>query len=131
MPWSMKLQHHFAHRLGGLSLSLLTRCWMSTLDYQAYFHDEQVDPAHPHFAGQAIYLFWHEYIPFPFYLRGHCNIAMLLSRHADAEWLSVAARHMGFQTIRGSTNRGGTVALRQLLRASRRMLLTITPDGPR
>ncbi len=98
-------------RAGGLAIASLTRAWMSTLDYRAYYYDRALmDPAHPAFRGPAIFLFWHEYIPFPFYLRGHCNIAMLLSRHQDAEWLSQAARHMGFQTVRGvdQPRRGGS-----------------------
>src|SRR6056297_3221183 len=89
--------------LGGLSIATVTRHWMGTMDYQAAYYDPVVDPASEHFAGPAVFLFWHEYIPFLFYLRGHCNIAMLLSQHQDAEWLSQAARHMGFGTVRGST----------------------------
>lgn len=118
--------------LGGLGITGFTRGLMGTLEYRVAFYDETVDPVHPAFAGPAIFLFWHEYIPFLFYLRGHCHIAMLLSRHQDAELLSRAARHMGFQTVRGSTNRGGVGALRELFRKSRsRMNLAITPDGPR
>ena len=56
---------------------------------------------------------------------------MLLSRHQDAEWLSHAARFMGFGTIRGSTGRGGVAALRALVRTGETMNLAITPDGPR
>jgi lysophospholipid acyltransferase (LPLAT)-like uncharacterized protein len=105
---------------------------MGTLDYRGAFYDPTVDPAHPGFRGPGIFLFWHEYIPFLFYLRGNCNIAMLLSRHQDAEWLSRAARHMGFSTVRGSSNRGGTRALRELTLQTRdRTNLAITPDGPR
>jgi lysophospholipid acyltransferase (LPLAT)-like uncharacterized protein len=58
-------------------------------------------------------------------------MAMLLSRHRDAEILSYAAYHRGFEFVRGSTNRGGVTALRELLARSKRMHLTITPDGPR
>jgi lysophospholipid acyltransferase (LPLAT)-like uncharacterized protein len=67
----------------------------------------------------------------PFYVRGNCDISMLLSRHRDAEWLSRAARHMGFKTIRGSTYRGAGTALRQLMDKGKSSNLTITPDGPR
>ena len=56
---------------------------------------------------------------------------MLLSRHRDAEILSYAAHHLGFEFVRGSTNRGGVAAMRELLARSRTMHLTITPDGPR
>jgi hypothetical protein len=118
-------------KLGGLAIASITWRWMRTLEYKALYYDRQVDPTVPEFNGPAIFLFWHEYIPFLFYLRGHCNLAMLLSRHQDAEWLSQASRHMGFQTVRGSTNRGGVAALRELLRKSRSMNLAITPDGPR
>jgi lysophospholipid acyltransferase (LPLAT)-like uncharacterized protein len=104
---------------------------MSTLDYQALLYDPTVDPAGERFEPSMIYVFWHEYIPCPFYLLPHCDIAMLLSRHRDADWLCEAARHMGFHTIRGSTRRGGDAALRQLARASRTLNLAITPDGPR
>ena len=35
---------------------------------------------------------------------------MLLSRHRDAEILSHVAHHLGFDFVRGSTNRGGVSA---------------------
>lgn len=127
----MRIQSPTVMKLGGLAIASITWRWMRTLEYKALYYDRQVDPTVSEFNGPAIFLFWHEYIPFLFYLRGHCNLAMLLSRHQDAEWLSQASRHMGFQTVRGSTNRGGVAALRELLRKSRSMNLAITPDGPR
>lgn len=127
----MHITNPFVMQMGGLAITAVTRLWMRTLDYQAAYYDRRVDPAWPQFQGPAIFLFWHEYIPFLFYLRGHCQIAMLLSRHQDAEWLSRAARHMGFGTIRGSTSRGGVAALRELMRTGETHNLTITPDGPR
>jgi lysophospholipid acyltransferase (LPLAT)-like uncharacterized protein len=127
----MRITNRLVMKLGGLAITVVTRQWMKTLDYQAVFYDPDVDPAGPDFCGPVIVLFWHEYIPFLFYLRSHCHFAMLLSRHQDAEWLSQAARHMGFGTIRGSTSRGGVSALRELMRTSQDMNLTITPDGPR
>ena len=75
--------------------------------------DPAVDPVFPECRGQKIYIFWHEYILFPLYLRGHCNLAMLLSRHRDAEILSHMAASLGFEFVRGSTNRGGVAALRE------------------
>ena len=126
----MKINIPFLNKVGGLLGATAIRQWMSTLDYKAALYDGAVDPAYPS-RGQRIYVFWHEYILFPIYLRGHCNLAMLLSRHTDAEILSHAAYHLGYDFVRGSTNRGGTAALRELLRKSRNMHLTITPDGPR
>jgi lysophospholipid acyltransferase (LPLAT)-like uncharacterized protein len=120
-----------AARIGGVCGATAIRLWMSSLNYRAAFYDPAVDPVDPRNDGRKIYIFWHEYILLPLYLRGHCNLAMLLSRHRDADILSEVARHMGFEFVRGSTARGGTTAIRELLRRSRQMNLTITPDGPR
>jgi hypothetical protein len=103
---------------------------MSRLDYKVAFYEPQVDPAD--FSPRSkIYVFWHEYLLFPLFLRGHCNLMMLLSQHRDAEVLGRIGYHMGFEVVRGSTRRGGTAALRQLLTHGRRRHLAITPDGPR
>jgi len=127
----MNLRSSWITKLGGLLAAAASRAWMSTLDYQIAMYDPSVDPVHDRFRGPMIFIFWHEYILFPLYLRGNCDIAMLLSRHGDAEWLSEAARYMGYDTVRGSTNRGGTAAIRKMIERSRSMNLAITPDGPR
>ena len=114
-----------------LGLHALVRSWMSTLDYRVWYADPTVDPARDDFRRRGIYVFWHEYILFPLYLRGHCRLTMLLSRHRDADLLAVAAGYFGFDHVRGSTTRGGLQALGELIRRSERMNLTITPDGPR
>jgi len=127
----VKLDHPLISRWGGLLASAAVRHWMGTLDFKAALYDPAIDPASPDYQGQKIHIFWHEYILFPLSLRGHCNLAMLLSQHRDAEILSRVAYHMGFEFVRGSTRRGGAAALRKLLDKSRRMNLAITPDGPR
>ena len=104
--------------------------WMSTLQYRTLAYDPQLDPR----LGcdqPRIYVFWHEYILLPLYLRPHCDLVMLLSKHKDAEVLSRVARHMGYGCIRGSTNRGGVAALRAMTRQGKQWHLTMTPDGPR
>jgi len=127
----MKLDNPIVVGLGGLVAATTIRTWMNTLDYKVAYYDPAIDPVSPAYEGQKIHIFWHEYILFPLALRGHCNLAMLLSQHRDAEILSRVAYHLGFEFVRGSTRRGGVGALRQLLRKSQHMNLTITPDGPR
>ena len=127
----MKIQGRFLTNLVGLLGATGVCRWMSTLEYKCAYYDPAVDPVHAGYRGQKIYIFWHEFILFPLYLRGHNNLAMLLSQHRDAEVLSRTAYHMGFDVVRGSTYRGGTAALRELMQKSRGMNLTITPDGPR
>lgn len=128
---SVKLESPLA--IGAISL-VTTACirqWMGTLDYRVDFGDPTVDPVHPECRGTKIYVFWHENILLPLYLRGYSNIAMLLSRHHDADILARVAGLMGFGTVRGSTFKGGSVALRELAGRAERENLTITPDGPR
>jgi len=121
----------FLVRLGGFAGARLITCWMRTLDYRVAYYDPSIDPARRDWYGPNIYVFWHEHILFPLYLRGHCNMAMLLSRHRDADLLARIAYHLGFDCVRGSTYRGATSAVREMARRSNSMNLTITPDGPR
>jgi lysophospholipid acyltransferase (LPLAT)-like uncharacterized protein len=127
----VKLTTPFSIGAWSLVSTAAIRQWMGTLDYQAEFGDPEVDPVHPRYRGAKIYVFWHENILMPLYLRGSSNIAMLLSRHADANILDRVARMMGFGVVRGSTFRGGSVALRELAERAATSNLTITPDGPR
>jgi lysophospholipid acyltransferase (LPLAT)-like uncharacterized protein len=127
----MRIKSPLLHKIGGLAATETVRAWMGTLDSKVAYYGPAIDPIDPECRGQKIYIFWHEYILLPLYLRGHCNLTMLLSRHTDAEILSHVAYYQGFDFVRGSTNRGGVTAIRELLRKSRRMHLTITPDGPR
>ena len=117
-------------RWAGLIAAKSIQTWMRTMEYRGMFYDRGLDPMYG--CNQPrIYVFWHEYILVPLYLRGHCDLAMLLSRHRDAEILARVAAHLGFDTVRGSSNRGSTAALMDLRRRGRYMHLTITPDGPR
>ncbi|NCX99829.1 MAG: DUF374 domain-containing protein [Planctomycetia bacterium] len=127
----MNVTSPFAIGAWSLVSTAAIRQWMGTLDYQVEFGDPEVDPVHPRYRGAKIYVFWHENILMPLYLRGHSNIAMLLSRHTDANILDRVARMMGFGVVRGSTFRGGSAALRELAERAAVGNLTITPDGPR
>ncbi|NLS91126.1 MAG: lysophospholipid acyltransferase family protein [Planctomycetaceae bacterium] len=104
---------------------------MRTLDSQIAYYDPATDPAFPVGQRPRIYIFWHEYILLPFYVRGRCNLSMLLSQHRDADVLDQAARLSGFDVVRGSSRRGGVAALRRLLDRGELQHLAITPDGPR
>lgn len=118
-------------RTGGFLAIKLLNSWMNTLNYRMWRYDPAADPADEAFAGPAIYVFWHEYIPLPIYLRPNCRLSMLLSQHQDAEVLSHVAHYAGMEAVRGSTSRGGTQAIRELIERGKGMSLAITPDGPR
>jgi lysophospholipid acyltransferase (LPLAT)-like uncharacterized protein len=126
----MRIQSPVILNTAGLLGATVIRSYMSTLDYRLAYYDPTVDPVHPAAQGQKIFVFWHEYLLCPIYGRGHCNFAILLSQHRDADILGRAAHHLGFDSIRGSTTRGSAPALRAMLEKCRHKHLTITPDGP-
>jgi lysophospholipid acyltransferase (LPLAT)-like uncharacterized protein len=82
--------------------------------------------------GRCIYAFWHARLfPLVFTHRGR-EIAVLISRHRDGEWIARVIEAMGFRTARGSSTRGGKVGVLGMLQlAERGHQLAITPDGPR
>jgi lysophospholipid acyltransferase (LPLAT)-like uncharacterized protein len=121
---------NFVMNFGGHVATVGLRAWMRTLDYRGVFYDRSIDPALG-FDQSRIYVFWHENILIPLYLRGHCNLAMLLSQHGDADILARVAHNFGFDCVRGSTYKGAARAIWELTERSRRQHLTITPDGPR
>lgn len=105
--------------------------WMNTLNLRTWRYDPAADPADELYAGPVIFVFWHEYIPMPIYLRPNCRLSMLLSQHQDAEVLSHVAHYAGMEVVRGSTSRGGTSAIREMIQRGKGMSLAMTPDGPR
>ena len=127
----IKLNSPLINKIAGMSLWAAVHSWMRPLDYKILYYDAAVDPAHRSCDRRGIYIFWHEYMQFLLYLRGQCNLAMLISRHRDADVMESLARHFGYSFGRGSTARGGKTAVRQMMRHGRRCHLTITPDGPR
>lgn len=84
-----------------------------------------------HRAGEGVYALWHAQ-QLPLTLRHRTeNVAVIVSQHRDGEIISRMVEGIGYRTIRGSSTRGGSEALRQLTRAaSEGHSLAITTDGP-
>jgi lysophospholipid acyltransferase (LPLAT)-like uncharacterized protein len=80
----------------------------------------------------AMYILWHgRLLPCSYYHRD-CGLATLISLHRDGDYISGVVEKWGFQVVRGSSSRGGTKALRQMVRLLRGGVpIAVTPDGPR
>lgn len=80
----------------------------------------------------TIITLWHgQLLPLTVYHR-NSGTAVLISEHRDGEVIARVVQAFGFETVRGSTSRGGARALLELvatLRAGRDV--AVTPDGPR
>lgn len=128
----MKIKGNGLIRTLGFAVSWSVEGWMSTLDYKVAYYEPLIDAGYANDGKIRLYVFWHEFMQFFIYLRKNCNLAMLLSRHSDANVLEKVAHQLGFGTVRGSTARGGATAIRQMMRKKGGdWQLTMTPDGPR
>lgn len=91
--------------------------------------------AQPAWSGQrpAIVAFWHNRLAMmPYCWPSSLPFHMLISSHPDGRLISGTVRHFGIETVPGSSTRGGSEALRTLVRLIRGgASVGITPDGPR
>jgi hypothetical protein len=79
-----------------------------------------------------VHVFWHAHILLMVYSYVGPKLAFMISRHRDGELIARTVERFGYQPVRGSTTRGGTAALRGLLREIRRGHdIGFTPDGPK
>lgn len=128
----MKLRHPGLIKLASLVVAVIVKMWMNTVRIREYTTVPGVRPGHPEHNRRFIYAFWHETI---LSMAARCthypNVAILISHHADGELIAQTIRWLGMKSVRGSTSKGGTAALMQMLEASHRGHLAITPDGPR
>jgi len=79
-----------------------------------------------------ILTFWHDRIFLStYYFRGY-GIVVIQSRSFDGEYTSRLIKRFGYGSIRGSSSRGGSGALVEMIKVMRRGLPTgFTLDGPR
>ena len=79
-----------------------------------------------------IFAHWHgRLMPLTYHHRNR-GLVPIISRSGDGEYIARIVQNWGFDPVRGSSSRGGTQALREMLRYARAgKMLVFTPDGPR
>ncbi|HVI53311.1 MAG TPA: lysophospholipid acyltransferase family protein [Candidatus Sulfotelmatobacter sp.] len=80
-----------------------------------------------------ILAFWHgRILMMPYCWSRAVPIHMLISQHRDGQIIARTVSHFGIQTVAGSSSKGGSAALRSMLKALKAgECVGITPDGPR
>ena len=93
----------------------------------------QVHPEHIDGTPQYIIAFWHrQLLPILGRSRWKHPINVMTSRSKDGQIIADVLALFGIQSARGSSSRGGSAALREILReAQRGKNIVFTPDGPR
>jgi hypothetical protein len=127
----VKIRHPVLLSSFGLCAPWIIRAWMATTRFAHHSLDPNVKERSAMRAARGIWAFWHESLLLPLYHYADARVAVLISHHADGTFITGACRQMGLRVVRGSTTRGGTEAIQELLAIARRRSLVITPDGPR
>jgi lysophospholipid acyltransferase (LPLAT)-like uncharacterized protein len=77
---------------------------------------------------------WHDLLLIPTFaaIRAkRVKTCCLVSKHQDGTYLADVMGFLGYTTVRGSTQRGGAAAVKQLIADTAGKHIVITPDGPR
>lgn len=76
--------------------------------------------------------FWHGTMLLPWYLHRNDGFAALTSKSKDGDLLAKQLKHWRYKVVRGSSNKGGDVALAIMIDLAKNgYSVAITPDGPR
>ncbi len=120
--FSDKLLFFVAEHIFPLALKILGATWRLKID------GIEKMPAD----GAAIYPIWHGHLLVHAYAFRNRGINVLVSRSRDGELIARALKKLGYGVVRGSSSRGGTRAVLEMLEIlSRGGQVAITPDGPR
>jgi lysophospholipid acyltransferase (LPLAT)-like uncharacterized protein len=81
---------------------------------------------------QYILAFWHAHLLLMLHSAYRRPIVVMISRSNDGEYIARVFDHYGVDSARGSSTRGGSSALREMIRAAREgKNIVFTPDGPK
>ena len=108
-----------------IRLVALTGRWQTEGAAAAIAHWDQGKP--------FILAFWHgRILMMPYCWRRSQPIHMLISQHRDGQIIARTVSHFGIDTVAGSSSKGGSAALRSMLKSLKAgECVGITPDGPR
>ena len=125
-------------KMAGLVAGFLYKIYSSTFRYDLIFedpHDKKIFFNDLYFFEKSVglvYACFHQddLSLLPYF--AHKNICILISQSKDGQILASAVESLGYQTVRGSSHRGGVAGLLAAMKKlSQGHKVTIAVDGPR
>lgn len=125
------VRSHFARFVGIWTASAYARFF--TMVGRCTAHNREVLDGMIEQGKPFIICIWHRHIlMFHFAWIYPAKVHLLISRHRDGRLIATIASKFGFDSIAGSSSKGGAQALRAIMRALKDGdCVAITPDGPR
>lgn len=109
----------------------LVRLLFKTCRLRAVTEAPDINPYESTGAARYLFCVWHDQIVMTVFSGRPKNMAGLVSGHQDGSYLAEAMKRLGIAAVRGSSKRGGSRAMGELLQRVREFHVAITPDGPR
>lgn len=79
-----------------------------------------------------VFSFWHQQIPAALGTHRGYPVRVMVSLNRDGAMIASLAGRLGFQSVRGSSSKGASAAVREMLKLAKGPeALAFTPDGPR
>jgi lysophospholipid acyltransferase (LPLAT)-like uncharacterized protein len=111
-------------------LSFIGMCYLHLMNKS--LRARHVNAHHMTGTPQYIVAFWHLHILPMLYSRFRRPIAVMSSRSKDGDIMVGAYRYFGVDTVRGSSSKNASGALREFIRLARAgSNIVFTPDGPK
>jgi lysophospholipid acyltransferase (LPLAT)-like uncharacterized protein len=122
-------------RMAGATLAAHIGLVRRTTRWRTQYSPGSEAPARAAWTGErpVIVAFWHNRLTMmPYCWPSARPFHMLISSHPDGQLIARTVKHFGIETVAGSSTRGGSEALRALVRLIKSgVSVGITPDGPR
>jgi len=127
----MNIRSRFAIRLLGRTLAACARIYFRFLKTDFHLATPLTSPYDD--KGETVYLYclWHHSILCAIFCGRSVRLAGLVSKHEDGSYVADAMECVDLTPIRGSSNRGGAAAMKQMIDATARLNIAIATDGPR
>jgi lysophospholipid acyltransferase (LPLAT)-like uncharacterized protein len=127
----LKIRNPFVLKTASWLCSSLVHSLGRTIRVRYRFIGEDAQPRPANLGRRAIYIFWHEYMLLLSFRYARPDIHVLVSKHTDGVFIGDVMKRLGFSMAYGSSTRGGSEAIRHMLKLSKTSHFAITPDGPR
>ena len=127
----MKIRNSFASWCLAFAVVVLSKLLFCTLRVRLVAASPFTNPYLKDTTESYIYCVWHDSVAFPMFAGRHVRTVALVSKHQDGSCLSSGLQMLRIGLVRGSSNRHGAPAMREMLRLPDGKHVVMTPDGPR
>lgn len=127
----MKIRNRYLTKLIAMTAVALVRLLFKTCRIEVATEVPGCCPYEDTGERRFLYCVWHDDILMTVFCGRPQRMAGLVSPHQDGSYLADAMGRVGITSVRGSSKRGASRAMRELLDRVRDLHVAITPDGPR